>query len=260
MRLKTDWLLQEPIDLEHKQYILLDYISKVNEDLADFKLYPSFQELALHVASINRIKEKGQYITLNREPQDPDDEILITDLDYHKIYGSEENLKEVLNIVDYSLDKLTELFLVAKSIWTLLYDNVSIKIVHNSPSDTKHKPGKGFFYLIYDEELYIYQYQFTKLKKNNPENKCEVELIYQGEVIDVTNIDELISLIKQNHRLRWPSIVDIDSYGYIDNVLPIFRVRYEQKFPLEGATLTIAKRKVMNYIFQTIKISEFKDD
>ena len=258
MRLKTDWLLQEPIDLEHKQYILLDYISKVNEDLADFKLYPSFQELALHVASINRIKEKGQYITLNREPQDPDDEILITDLDYHKIYGSEENLKEVLNIVDYSLDKLTELFLVAKSIWTLLYDNVSIKIVHNSPLDTKYKPGKGFFYLIYDEELHVYQYQFTKLKKNNPENKCVVELIYQGEVIDVTNIDELISLIKQNHRLvvggnRTP-------YEKIDNILPIFRVRYEQKFPLEGATLTIAKRKVMNYIFQTIKISEFKDD
>ena len=35
MRLNTDWILQEPIDLEHKQYVLLDYIAKVNEDFGD---------------------------------------------------------------------------------------------------------------------------------------------------------------------------------------------------------------------------------
>ena len=44
----------------------------------------------------------------------------------------------------------------------------------------------------------------------------------------------------------------------IENDYPIFRVRYEEKFPLEGSILSIAKRKVMNYIFQTIKIQELK--
>ena len=32
MRLDTNWILQEPIDLEHKQYVLLDYINKVDKD------------------------------------------------------------------------------------------------------------------------------------------------------------------------------------------------------------------------------------
>ena len=50
MRLETNWLIQEPIDLEHKQYVMMDYISKVNKDFDEFKLYPSFQELTLHVA------------------------------------------------------------------------------------------------------------------------------------------------------------------------------------------------------------------
>ena len=44
----------------------------------------------------------------------------------------------------------------------------------------------------------------------------------------------------------------------IENDYPIFRVRYEEKFPLDGAILSIAKRKIMNYIFQTIKIQELK--
>ena len=44
----------------------------------------------------------------------------------------------------------------------------------------------------------------------------------------------------------------------IESSFPIFRVRYEDKFPLEGSLLSIAKRKIMNYIFQTIKIQELK--
>jgi hypothetical protein len=32
MRLDTNWILQEPIDLEHKQYVLMDYITKVDKD------------------------------------------------------------------------------------------------------------------------------------------------------------------------------------------------------------------------------------
>ena len=35
MRLDTNWILQEPIDLEHKQYVLLDYINKVDKDFDD---------------------------------------------------------------------------------------------------------------------------------------------------------------------------------------------------------------------------------
>ena len=62
--------------MEHKQYVMMDYISKVNKDFDEFKLYPSFQELTLHVANSNRVKEHLQFISLNRYPEDIDDEIL----------------------------------------------------------------------------------------------------------------------------------------------------------------------------------------
>ena len=261
MRLNTDWLIQEPIDLEHKQYVLLDYISKVNKDFDEMRLYPSFQEITLHLASLNRFLEKGEYVTLGREPEEIDDEILIEDLIYNKVKSkSRDVIDEIIDIANYSKDKITDLFLIGKSIWSILYDSVTIKVVYNSDKIMEHKPGIGFFYMIYDNELLIYQYRFRKIKETTAENKCDIIKIYQGDIIDVTNIEELLSLIKQNHQLPEQKRIKLTPYEKIDTMLPIFRVKYEQKFPLDGSILSIAKRKVMNYIFQTIKISELKND
>lgn len=261
MRLNTDWLVQEPIDLEHKQYVVLAYISKVNKDFDEMKLYPSFQELTLHLASLNRFLDKGEYITLSREPEEIDDEILIEDLIYNKVKSkSREVIDEIIDIANYSKDKITDLFLIGKSIWSILYDSVTIKVVYNSDKIMTEKPGDGFFYMVYDDKLLIYQYNLRKIKDTTAENKCDIIKIYEGDVIDVTNTEELISIIKQNHNLPERKKINLTPYQRIDDMLPIFRIKYEQKFPLEGAILSIAKRKVMNYIFQTIKISELKND
>ena len=64
--MNTDWVFQEPIDFEHKQYVLLDFLQKMDKQLQNLKLYPNFQQISLHLASINLITEKGQYLTLTR--------------------------------------------------------------------------------------------------------------------------------------------------------------------------------------------------
>lgn len=40
MLLKLDWYLESPIDFEHKNYVLLDYIQKVDESYKDHLLSP----------------------------------------------------------------------------------------------------------------------------------------------------------------------------------------------------------------------------
>ena len=258
MRLDTNWILQEPIDLEHKQYVLLDYITKVDKDFDKFKLYPSFQELSVHLANIGSIKDRSRYITLNREPDDIDDEILLDDLVYNNLRHSKETKEEISKIIKFSQSRLTDLFLIGKSIWTLLYDNVSIRIVFNDLKKTNTKPGIGFFYIVYDEVLHVYQYRINTYTKTTNENKCKVDLIYKGDVIDVTDKKTITNLIKNNYILPINRLSDDEILNNIENDYPIFRVRYEEKFPLEGSILSIAKRKVMNYIFQTIKIQELK--
>lgn len=40
MLLKLDWYLESPIDFEHKNYVLLDYVQKVDESYKDHLLSP----------------------------------------------------------------------------------------------------------------------------------------------------------------------------------------------------------------------------
>ena len=257
MRLDTNWILQEPIDLEHKQYVLLDYITKVDKDFDKFKLYPSFQELSIHLANIGSIKESGRYISLNRLPEEIDDEVLLTDLNYKKIRNTKENVDEILKIIDYSKDKLTDLFLIGKSIYSLIYDATLVSVVFNGDKIKIEKPGRGFFYFNYKNKGYIYQYFIRVLSDKSGENKCDITNIYEGDKID-DNIENIISLIKQNHQLI--EGVKYKPLEQVDKRLPIFKIKFEQEYELEGGLLSIVKRKVMNYIFQTIKIQELKND
>ena len=104
--MKTDWLFQDPIDLEHKQYVLLDYLQKVDKNLQELKLYPNFQSLSLHLANINLLIEKGQYLTLSRAIKDADDEILLSDLVFNTIPKmSKEEYSEVFDICSFSNEK-----------------------------------------------------------------------------------------------------------------------------------------------------------
>ena len=78
--LNSDWFLQRPIDMEHKEYILSSFLSKVEEALGRGEIYPYFTELSLHMASIGNYLKNGKYIVLKKEFSEIDDEIMLYDL------------------------------------------------------------------------------------------------------------------------------------------------------------------------------------
>ena len=40
LSLDHDWIFQEPIDYEHKKYVLLGYLKKMDDILGQNKIYP----------------------------------------------------------------------------------------------------------------------------------------------------------------------------------------------------------------------------
>jgi len=251
MRLDTDWFLEDPIDFEHKQYILFDYISKVQEDLDNFQLYPCFQEVSLHVANMSKVIDKKKYITLKRYPEEIDDEILMSDLIFNNIPEKyNKDWGEIKKIAIFAREKFTDLFLIAKSVWSLIYDAVNIEIVKNEDIIAKKKPGAGYFFLIYNDEFYLYFYNLRRIHPKVLENKCEIELKYKGPVDDY-------------NKLIWEhGGEETDEKSTKEEKLarrPVFRIYYSKKYPLEGAILSLARRKIMNHIFQTIKIDEIRE-
>ena len=183
--MEYDWIIEQPIDLEHKQYLVLDYIKKTEEKLDRFELYPSFQQLTIHYSSMSRVLSDGQFITLKRIPEDIDDEILFNHLN----------------------------------------------------------------------EMYVYQFNINRLTDKTMENKCHIEKIYQGNTTNVMKIIDENNVYGKVNKLSLGELKKEDI-----KKMPIFEVLISQNFPLEGCLLPLIRRKVMGYLFQTIKLEELKND
>ena len=254
--MEYDWIIEQPIDLEHKQYLVLDYIKKTEEKLDRFELYPSFQQLTIHYSSMSRVLSDGQFITLKRIPEDIDDEILLTDLVYNTIRtkGDEES-NEILKIAEFASDKFKNLFMISKILWSLINDSISIKQVINEESIKEHKTGNGFINFIYKNEMYVYQFNIKRITDKTMENKCFIEKIYQGGDYNLEKI------IDENNVYGKLNKISVGEYKK-ENVKkkPIFEVLISQNFPLEGCLLPLIRRRVMGYLFQTIKLEELKND
>ena len=233
MRLPLDWILQDPIDMEHKEYVLLDYISKVDKELEEFRLYPTFQELSLHLANLKSISENMKRLDLKRYPEEIDDEILLENIKYYNLVGySDENLKEIIRISKNANERLKDFFLIAKSIWSIVFDSVSIRQENKDLKITEKNYKKGYLFFEYGEEKYLYNYTIKKINQKYEEKKCTFKLLKKDKDIDLD--DKILKSI-------------------------VFVGTFDDEFPLEGCLLSVLKRKMISYISQTIKLDELKE-
>ena len=58
--LETDWIFDGYLDVEHRQYVLLDYFKKISKHLEEFKIYPMFIELSLHLGNIQTLLKEDK--------------------------------------------------------------------------------------------------------------------------------------------------------------------------------------------------------
>ena len=233
MRLPLDWILQDPIDMEHKEYVLLDYISKVDKELEEFKLYPTFQELSLHLANLKSISDNLRRLDLKRYPEEVDDEILLDNIKYHNLVGfSNEDLKEIVKISKNANERLKDFFLIAKSIWSIVFDSVSIREENKDIKITEKNYKKGHLYFEYGKEKNLYSYSIKKINPKYDEKKCTFKLLKKDKDI---KMDEKI----------------LKSITFVGT--------FDDEFPLEGCLLSVLKRKLISYISQTIKLDELKE-
>jgi len=237
--MKTDWLFQEPIDFEHKQYTLLGYLQKVEKNLKDHKLYPDFQMLSLHLANISLLIEKGQYITLNRVIKEPDDEILLSDIIFNNIIKmNREQYSETFEVCRFSIEKFKTFFEYAKSIWEITNDTTSINVIKNKTEDN---PKSGLFFIDVKGKKILYEFFLKSVKKNGIENKCVIKKI--GEC-DLNTYKEKILTYKN------PLNKNLKIYDEKDQ-LTILEIIHSNGFPIRETVLPIAKRKILNYLIQS---------
>ena len=77
----------------------------------------------------------------------------------------------------------------AKSLWTIVYDSVTLKVVKNVENIEKKI---GFFYIKYNEKNYVWRYDKKRGYKSQPEGRTELKLIYKT-FDDDFDVNEIIS-------------------------------------------------------------------
>jgi len=242
--METNWVFQEPIDFEHKQYVILDYLQKVDKQLNSLKLYPNFQQISFHLANINLIIEKGQFLTLNRNLKDPDDEILISDLVANNVpLFTKEEIGEIYSSCIFSSEKLKDYFNQAKAIWEVASDTISIEAIQNQ----KNIESKQGLFFIKDGDLTnLYEFVIKPIKRGATETKCTIKKVCTCEN---ENFEEGIKNVKT------PLIKNLKDPEVYKNLI-LFRVYHTNQFPFKETILPITKRKVMNYMIQSKFISK----
>ena len=237
--MNTDWVFQEPIDFEHKQYVLLDFLQKMDKQLQNLKLYPNFQQISLHLASINLITEKGQYLTLTRVLKAPDDEILISDLLANSLpLFTKEEILEIYKVCLYSNDRIKDFFNQAKALWDVANDSISIEPIQN-PKNIE--PKEGLFFIKDNGLTYLYEFTIKLIKKGAVDTKCVIKKVC---ICEEDSFEEKLSEVKKS------LIKNINDPKIYKNLI-VFKVHHTEQFPFKETLLPISKRKVMNYMIQS---------
>jgi len=240
--MNTDWMFEKPIDREHKEYKILSYFQKMGDKLDKMELYPGFIELSLHLANVQTLIKDKKIIYTDKKFSSVDDELLVKDLKIRDVPEmTNEEYQEFAKILTYSAPRMYEYFNIAKSVWTIVYDSVTMK--PNKRAKEISSDIGYFFFLDKSNLCYVWEFSVKPASKNSPESKTLVNLIYSGE--KNTTITKLI-----NQNSNW-------NKG--KKSLPVFEMISKGEFPIDETLLPIFKRKLISYI-NFKKQTEFKNE
>jgi hypothetical protein len=173
-----------------------------------------------------------------------DDEVLLKELLVkHCPELTDEELKEMDKIIKFSATKFFEYFSILKSYWSLAYDTISLSIKRNKKY-LKSNSGYMTYYHKQDNRICVWEYFIDSEDKMIGENITNVNLIYEGNKKELT-LNQIISNFSQFSEKQ-------KKYS------PVFELKSTDEYPLNETLLPLFKRKILSYIFQSIRLEDMK--
>jgi len=233
--METDWIFQGVIDSEQKQYVLLDYFQKLNVQFESMKLYPMFIELSLHLGNIQTLISQNKLLYTDKKMLKNDEELLLSDLRMKEIpVIDNDEIDEYKKILKLSLNQFHDYFNFAKSLWSVAYDSIGLRVIRNQKN---LKSKKGFLYYVSNEIIYIWRYNIRKVYNVENEYRTTIKKVYEGKYENI-NVHDLISQNSINYEKN-------NEFKF-----PVFEFTCQNEFPLYETLLPIFKRKLTSFINQ----------
>ena len=150
--LKTTWFLHHPIDSEHKQYLLLDFLKSVNEDIQRDNIYLPIKKIFSMIRELTLMKcllEESAVIGQNLTKREK------SILEYYEnSLFTENEIEELEEIVEISLASLYRYADLGTSIWKTIEERIKSFEIPNV--GTHDNFGILFLRNMATDEVYSY--------------------------------------------------------------------------------------------------------
>ncbi len=221
MILEKDWFIKDPLDLEHKQYVLLAALQKVQEDFSFKKVYPSLASLIESLQSMIEFKRATE--TIKNRLKEPNGIDLINKNILYTDPVLDEITELLSEIVDYSLPLLKSNVKIGMD----LHDEIERSLKWNTVGIVPKYQDEGYLILHVGKNLTLHKFLIKKVISNNEEFFGIAMEQIAKKTSRLKNYEDLkIKTIKNNPELPCPLFLSVegdDEYPMKESILPIVK-------------------------------------
>ena len=211
IKLDLDWMINGLLDYEYKQYQLLGYLQKIENEFNKLILYPHYTELINHYYELKSYKEinKNNHQINHYKPNTT--EKIEIDFNY------------INKLVNFSLYHIKETLLIGKDI----FDEVNKCVDINELGLLKLNSKKGFYIVKYNS-INIYEYELSQFFNEDGNKILKTRLIrsYPEDVSKLITIKDIKEDLINSTKLIRPSVFLVDTpfeYPVTETLLPIIK-------------------------------------
>jgi hypothetical protein len=222
------WFLQSPIDVEHKYYILLDFLQSVNLEIKSSRIYSPTKRIFSLIKDLNYFLQSGSVLEAEGELTEEEKRILLTPLSF-------DESQEVDQIAKNSLKILYKYADLGINLWKNLEER--IKIFSLEIPQGVSDMGITIFRNMSTDEVFSYWWKKTEMRIGNESKK--------GVIL------KKIPILNNKYSMSYEFIVHetLDSMGVRNgSKFPCTIIEISEDFDLNSEIFKIAKEKFIKEI------------
>ena len=232
-KLNPDWFLEGMPDFEYKKYLLLAYLQHVSKEFAEVKLYPSFSDLIFHYNNLFQFRESKRNFSEKFPTQTTQEEFKNLETQKEADLSEHPDLKEIEEIIDYSLPVIQSQLKEGKDIYDYIDENVTIEPIGITPL----YKNEGYIMLRVNprKDVKVFEYKIVFFE-NTEGNYHGISLSYLDSFkVSIANTYESMKLDLIRNHTKLPNPATYLVYTY-------------HPFPEETSLIPVAKRKILSYL------------